>query len=85
MMPGTADWAQEVLLGKWVDWQGAATENARVGAAVLRRHLDYWGGDPWLALAAYYQGSAALEWYGPYNETGIYVRNILAMVSDFEQ
>ncbi len=84
LTPDTADWAQEVVMGERVDWVGSAEGNARAGAAVLRHHIDYFGGDEWMALAAYYQGVAGVERYGPYAETRLYVLNILAMAPGFE-
>ncbi|MBI5948464.1 MAG: LysM peptidoglycan-binding domain-containing protein [Chloroflexi bacterium] len=83
LTPATAEWAQEVVMGESVDWVGSVEGNARVGAAVLRHHIDYFG-DEWTALAAYYQGLAAVERYGPYAETRLYVLNILAMAPGFE-
>ena len=84
LRPDTADWAQEVVMGERVDWVGSVEGNARAGAAVLRHHIDYFGGDEWMALAAYYQGVAGVEDDGPYAETRLYVLNILAMAPGFD-
>ncbi len=84
LTPDTAEWAQDVVMGERVDWVGTVEGNARAGAAVLRHHIDYFGGDEWMALAAYYQGVAGIQRYGPYAETRLYVLNILAMAPGFE-
>jgi LysM repeat protein len=84
IMPETADWALETLAPDAVNWRTSATDNARLGASILRSYLDRTGGDVRLSLAAYYQGWRSIEIRGIYEETGPYVTSILALQSEFE-
>jgi soluble lytic murein transglycosylase-like protein len=77
ILPVTAAWAGPALLGRPVDVY-RASDNARLGAALLRRYLDEFG-DPRLALAAYYQGERATRAYGVYPSSRTYVDGIWAL------
>jgi len=77
ILPATAAWAGPALLGRPVDVH-VARDNARLGAALLRRYLDEFG-DPRLALAAYYQGERGTRENGIYPSSRSYVDGIWAL------
>ncbi|HEY4027451.1 MAG TPA: transglycosylase SLT domain-containing protein [Candidatus Dormibacteraeota bacterium] len=77
LLPSTARWAGPALLGRNVDVT-VAEDNARVGAALLRRYLDEFD-DPELALAAYYQGERGTQLHGVYPGSQRYVEGIWAL------
>jgi soluble lytic murein transglycosylase-like protein len=77
VLPITAVWAGPALLGRPADVH-VARDNARLGAALLRRYLDEFG-DPRLALAAYYQGERGTRDHGIYPESHGYVEGIWAL------
>lgn len=77
IMPSTARWAGPALLGGPVNIS-LASDNARLGSALLRRYLDEFG-DPKLALAAYYQGEEGTREHGIYPSSGSYVDGIWAL------
>jgi N-acetylmuramoyl-L-alanine amidase len=82
ILPLTAEWAGPALLHKRVDLRDAR-DNARLGAALLRRYLDEFG-DPRLALAAYYQGERAVREHGIYPSSQRYVNGIWALRNQLE-
>ena len=47
----------------------------------LRHLLDQFGGDERLALAAWYQGEAAVRKYGVYKVTKPFVTDVLALAA----
>ena len=55
----------------------------RVGILYLRHVLREFNGNRRLALAAYYQGPAAVRRHGLYRETRVYVRVVLALQRRF--
>jgi N-acetylmuramoyl-L-alanine amidase len=77
IMPATAAWAGPALLGRRANVSDAS-DNARLGAALLRRYLDDFD-DPRLALAAYYQGERATREYGVYPSSRAYVDGVWAL------
>jgi soluble lytic murein transglycosylase-like protein len=74
ILPVTAEWAGPALLGRRVDITNAS-DNARLGAALLRHYLDEFH-DPKLALAAYYQGPTATHRKGIYPSSRQYVDGV---------
>ncbi|HEY7201673.1 MAG TPA: transglycosylase SLT domain-containing protein [Candidatus Dormibacteraeota bacterium] len=82
VMPDTARWAGPALLGRRADIL-LASDNARLGAALLRRYLDEFD-DPKLALAAYYQGEQGTRQYGIYPDSQRYVDGIWALRNQFQ-
>jgi len=82
VMPLTAAWAGPALLGRQADVY-RASDNARLGAALLRRYLDEFD-DPKLALAAYYQGETGTREHGIYPTSQRYVDGIWALRNLFQ-
>lgn len=73
------------LLGHSVDLNDA-TQNAEVGAAILRAYIDDQGGDVSLGLAAYYEGPGALAAAGGLTpDAQDYADGILALKAQLEQ
>ncbi len=81
VLPSTAAWAGPALVRRAVDLNNP-TDNAEVGAALLRHYLDHFN-DPKLAIAAYYQGAGAVEKYGIYPSSESYVNGIWALRNQF--
>lgn len=84
ILPSTAEWVLEFLLGEDLNWYFSAHDNARVGASFLRYLIDRADGDVWWALAAYYQGWSSLEHFGAYDDTVEYVENVLFLASQYQ-
>jgi hypothetical protein len=81
IIPATWRFVEDVLLGH--DIRRTARGNVRVGILYLRHLLREFGGSTRLALAAYYQGPAAVRRHGLYPETRIYVRTVFALRRQF--
>jgi soluble lytic murein transglycosylase-like protein len=77
IMPSTAAWAGPDLLGRPANIF-LASDNARLGSALLSRYLGEFG-DPRLALAAYYQGEEGTREHGIYPSSRSYVDGIWAL------
>ena len=77
IMPGTATFVETVLLGRTVPKTGEG--GVEVGMALLSHLLKRFGGDQRLALAAWYQGEKAVREHGLYDETVMFVKNVLAL------
>jgi LysM repeat protein len=84
VLPITALWALEYLLGTDADWQTSARDNARVGASVLSHYLTMTAGDVRYSLAAYYQGWQSVQDFGIFEETEIYIANVNALWAQFQ-
>lgn len=84
LLPATADWAIEQFVPDAHNWRGSATDNARMGAAVLAYYLRRTGGDERMALAAYYQGWKSVSEHGFFDETVDYVDSIVALQPQFQ-
>lgn len=78
LLPGTANWAGSVLVGRQIDFVYSAWDNIETGVAYLT-HLRSLTGSDYLALAAYYQGLASVERDGIFSETRQYALNIIQM------
>lgn len=76
--PATWDFVETVLLGERVP--RTAEGNVRVGLAYLRHLLESFG-DERLAIAAYHQGARAVRKRGLFEETKLFVANVLALKS----
>jgi len=79
VMPDTWDFVEEHLIGEEVARTGEG--GVRVGMALLKHLLGRFDGDQRLALAAWYQGEKAVRERGLYDETEVFVANVLALVS----
>jgi peptidoglycan hydrolase-like protein with peptidoglycan-binding domain len=77
VMPQTRDWVEQVLLGHPVP--RTVDGDAEVGVLYLRHLLGEFDGDTRLALAAWYQGAAAVRKFGPYEMTKPFVADVLAL------
>jgi len=84
LLPSTAEWVVEFLLGERLNWYFSAQDNARVGASFLRYLIDRADGDVWWALAAYYQGWGSIERFGAFEDTRQYVENVLSLAEEYD-
>jgi LysM repeat protein len=84
VLPITALWALEYLLGSDADWETSARDNARVGASVLRHYLRLTARDVRYSLAAYYQGWQSVQDFGIFEETELYIANVQALWAQFQ-
>ena len=82
LMPATAQWVGETMLGTSVDMYDAR-QNVRAGMQLLAYYLSRYGGSHELVLAAYYQGQRALDLHGIYAVSRPYIASILALESVF--
>ncbi len=83
LLPSTAEWAELLFLPGANDWRNSPRDNARLGASILSYYLSRSGGDVEISLAAYFQGWRSVEEEGMYDETAVYVANVLALVPQF--
>ena len=75
LMPDTADWVAEAMLGTPVD-PADPRQNVRAGVRLLAHYLDRYDADRGLVLAAYYQGQAATDRHGIYPVSKPYIASI---------
>lgn len=81
VMPDTEDFV-EAKIGLELDSRDAE-DSIRMGARYLRWLLHHTDWDVEEALGGYYQGLAAMEEHGPYQETEQYVAAVLALEARF--
>ena len=81
VMPATWRFVEDVLTGR--NYRRSARGGIRVGILYLRHLLREFNGNRRLALAAYYQGPAAVRRHGLYRETRVYVRVVLQLQRRF--
>jgi peptidoglycan hydrolase-like protein with peptidoglycan-binding domain len=79
VMPDTRDFVEKVILGHPVPH--TLDGDIQVGVLYLRDLLGHFGGDARLALAAWYQGEAAVRKFGLYEMTKPFVDDVLALQS----
>ncbi len=84
VMPPTAGWALEVLIGDATGWEFDAVDNARMGASILHHWLVLSDWNLESAIAAYYQGWHALETVGLYEDTKQYLASVFALMAQYE-
>jgi peptidoglycan hydrolase-like protein with peptidoglycan-binding domain len=77
VMPDTWTFVETVLLGRSVPKTGEG--GVQVGMTLLNHLLRRFDGDQRLALAAWYQGERAVREVGLYDETKVFVANVLAL------
>ena len=77
VIPDTWTFVETVLLGRSVPRTGEG--GVEVGMALLNHLLKRFNGDQRLALAAWYQGEQAVRERGFYDETKVFVANVLAL------
>ena len=82
LLPTTADWVGEAMLGSAVDPRNLR-HNVRAGVRLLAHYLDRYGGDRAKVLAAYYQGQAAVDRHGIYPVSRPYIRSIAVLEALF--
>lgn len=82
LMPGTARWIGEAMLGRPVDTNDAR-DNIRAGVRLLAHYLARYGGNRDLVLAAYYQGQGAADRHGIYPVSRPYIAAINGLVRLF--
>src|SRR5262249_35970427 len=79
VMPETRDWVEQVILGHSVPH--TLDGDIEVGVLYLRHLLGRFDGDTRLALAAWYQGDAAVREFGLFEMTKPFVADVLALPS----
>jgi peptidoglycan hydrolase-like protein with peptidoglycan-binding domain len=79
ILPVTWNYVETVLIG--ADVPRTASGNIRIGVAYLRQLLREFGGNERKALAAWYQGPAAVRKKGILRESKIFIANVLALKS----
>jgi soluble lytic murein transglycosylase-like protein len=77
VIPATWTFVETNLLGRPVAKTGEG--GVEVGMALLNHLLKRFGGDQRLALAAWYQGEKAVRERGLYDDTKVFVANVLAL------
>jgi len=77
VIPDTWTFVETVLLGRSVPKTGEG--GVEVGMTLLNHLLKRFDGDQRLALAAWYQGEQAVRERGFYDETKVFVANVLAL------
>jgi soluble lytic murein transglycosylase-like protein len=76
-LPSTRQYVETTLLGHPVPQ--TLDGDIEVGVVYLRHLLQSFGGDQSLALAAWYQGEAAVRTAGVYSVTKPFVADVLAL------
>jgi len=76
-LPSTREFVEQVLLGRPV--ARTVDGDIEVGIVYLRHLLGQFDGDEHLALAAWYQGEAAVRKSGVFKVTKPFVENVLAL------
>ena len=77
VMPDTWTFVETLLLGRKVSRSGEG--GVEVGMALLNHLLKRFNGNQSLALGAWYQGERAVRERGFYDETKVFVANVLAL------
>jgi LysM repeat protein len=83
LIPASGEWVAQSMLGQPVNLYDPAS-NVRAGVRLLRHYLDRYG-DRTLALAAYYQGQAAVDRHGVYAVSRPYIASILELEQLFSR
>jgi LysM repeat protein len=83
LIPASGEWVAQSMLGQPVNLYDPAS-NVRAGVRLLRHYIDRYG-DRTLALAAYYQGQAAVDRHGVYAVSRPYIASILELEQIFSR
>jgi N-acetylmuramoyl-L-alanine amidase len=83
LLPSTADWIAESMLQAPVNIYGRRS-NIRAGVTLLKHYLLRYRGDQRRALAAYYQGQAAVDRNGIFPVSEAYIASILLLEDMFQ-
>jgi N-acetylmuramoyl-L-alanine amidase len=75
LMPGTAVWVGEAMLGEHVQINDAR-HNVRAGVRLLAHYVARYSGDRDFILSAYYQGQGATERHGIYPVSWTYIASV---------
>jgi N-acetylmuramoyl-L-alanine amidase len=78
LMPGTAEWIGQTMLGRPVNIRDARS-NIAAGVRLLRHYIDRYDGNRDLVLAAYYQGQRAVDTHGIYAVSRPYIASIRSL------
>lgn len=78
LLPATGEWVGSTMLGHPVNLRDPS-QNVRAGVRLLKHYLVRYGGNPSLALAAYYQGQTATDRYGIFAVSRPYITSILRL------
>ena len=78
LMPGTARWVGESMLGAPVNINDAR-DNVRAGVRLLAYYLVRYNGNRDLVLAAYYQGQTAADRHGVFPVSRSYIASVTAL------
>ena len=78
LMPGTADWIGQTMLGRPVRMHEPRS-NIAAGVRLLAHYLQRYGGNRDLVLAAYYQGQHAVDVHGIYPVSRPYIASIRSL------
>jgi soluble lytic murein transglycosylase-like protein len=76
-LPSTRQYVETVLAGHPIPH--TVDGDVEVGVLLLRHLLQVFHGNESLALAAWYEGEAAVRSYGVYNVSKPFVANVLAL------
>jgi soluble lytic murein transglycosylase-like protein len=85
LMPATADWAQDHIVGREVEWVESTMGNVELGVAVLARLLELASGNEEKALAAYYEGWTKVDERGIGAGGLSYASAVLSLVPYFNE
>jgi LysM repeat protein len=78
LLPSTAAWVADAMLHARVNIHGTRS-NVRAGVTLLKHYLLRYRGDKRRALAAYYQGQAAVDRHGIFPVSESYIASILLL------
>jgi soluble lytic murein transglycosylase-like protein len=77
LLPTTRQYVADVVIGKPIP--AGVDGDVEAGVALIHHLLGVFGGNPKLALAAWYQGERAVRTNGVYKVTKPFVADVLAL------
>lgn len=84
VLPSTGRWLSEYVVGRELDLSDAE-DNVEAGVAFLDHLYGVTGGDVRRTIGGYYQGLASLDGRGAYDDTRVYVDNVLILRERFSR